>query len=151
MWLRAVLFTLAGQVSKFPPAFRVRRNAANIDRDLGFSRFPVQMCRCACAGVCEVMCVWTMRRSLQLLLGLLLLQQGRCFLEFVIEEKTVSKTFWCLGVPLPKQWNFPLYSVFWDFSSWFLFPTFLKPKGCFTLPAWPDFILQSDYLWSDCL
>ncbi|XP_056878996.1 inter-alpha-trypsin inhibitor heavy chain H2 [Takifugu flavidus] len=29
-----------------------------------------------------------MRRSLQLLLGLLLLQQGRCFLEFVIDEET---------------------------------------------------------------
>lgn len=34
-----------------------------------------------------------MRRSLLLLLGLLLLQQGRCFLEFVIDEETVSTTF----------------------------------------------------------
>lgn len=33
-----------------------------------------------------------MRRPLLLLLGLLLLHQGRCFLEFVIEEETVSKT-----------------------------------------------------------
>lgn len=52
MWLRAVLFTLAGQVSKFPSAFWVRRNAANIDRDLGFSRFPVQMCWCVWGDVC---------------------------------------------------------------------------------------------------
>lgn len=35
-----------------------------------------------------------MRRPLLLLLllGLLLLQQGRCLLEFVIDEETVSKT-----------------------------------------------------------
>lgn len=41
----------------------------------------------------------TMRRPLLplLLLGLLLLQQGRCFLEFVIDEEAVSPG--CRGLP----------------------------------------------------
>lgn len=40
-----------------------------------------------------------MRRPLLLLLllGLLLLQQGRCSLEFVIDEETVSKPSWLPG------------------------------------------------------
>lgn len=53
MWLGAVLFTLAGQVSKFPPRFRARRNAANIDR------VPrVQQVSVACVSACVRWCVF---------------------------------------------------------------------------------------------
>lgn len=115
----------AGQVSKFPSPHWVTWNTTNIDwgrESISSVDFNLQVsarlcfheapCRRTvrlpaavfflCVCVCEGMCVWVhrpgnMRRLLLLLLGLLLLHQGRCF-EFVIDGEWEDE---------PVSWRVP--------------------------------------------
>lgn len=117
-----------GQVSKFPSPFWVTWNTTNIDwgweqnSSLDSACCFQLSCRSnrlrACVHVRGCVCVWNMRHPLLLLLGLLLLQQSRCFVEFVIdsewEKETVSQN------PKTLLLYHSIYRMT-EYLEWFLF------------------------------